>query len=180
MISREPPFWLSTFYGPGLPAEGVSYRRRTHAEVLRAACRHYPDELRGSGVTAPEYDLGTDIAVKHGAYLTAYVHKLSAATRYGFAAADITSALLTDQQASLSDVAGILHHSYWRVSRLQAERPQDTTRLHSYLRWIRPTRAERWAARSVRAAWTLGRQARIIAADVVGEARRVSEARTGR
>jgi hypothetical protein len=88
--------------------------------------------------------------------------------------------LASEQQASIRDIAGILHHSYWQVSRLQADRPVDLHRLHKCLGWIRPLRVERWAIRSVHTVEIAGRQARIIATDVVGEAKRAAVAKARR
>jgi hypothetical protein len=184
VISREPPFWVSTFYAPGLPAEGVSYRRRSYREAFDAGLEHLPGEFRSWGPIDPEHDLGADFTAKNSAYASAYLRKLSAVSSYTHAGAEITSALASEQQASLRDMAAILHHSYWQVSRLRADLPFSASRFPAYvsrpLIRIRPLRAATMTLRSVHAAWILGRQARIIAADSVREARRAAAARSGR
>lgn len=172
VISREPPWWVITFHAPSLPAEGVSVRRRTLAEVNEAFWNLYQDEFRGKGVVAPEYEFGPETEAKLVAYAKAHMAKLLARDRYAWAGEDITSALASQHQATLRDIASILHESYWRVSRLHAWRPAAAPGLHMHMQWVRPYRAQRWAARSVYAAGMAARQARIIAADAAREARR--------
>jgi hypothetical protein len=172
VISREPPWWIVTFYAPGLPAEGVSVRRRTFAEANEAWWNLYPSEFRGKGVIIPDYDFGPDTDAKYVAYLKAHRAKLGTSLTYASAGAELTSALAGEHQASLRDIASLLHHSYWRVSRLQADRPMHVGEtLHSCLRLIPSRRAQRWVARSAHVADIAARQARIIAVDSVREAR---------
>jgi hypothetical protein len=179
VISRQPPWWVVTFYAPGLPAEGVRHRCRTHAAACEAWYHLYPEVYRGMGVV-PEYDLGDDTKAKDAAYCHAYLAKVAADDTYRMAGAAITSALARDHQASLRDIASILHQSYWRVSRIQAYRlrygPQWLARS---VHWVRPYRLQRLAGRSLRQATILGRQARIIAADTIRETRRAAESRMG-
>lgn len=187
VISSDPPWWVVTFHAPGLPAEGVSVRRRTLAEAYEAFWNLYPDEFRGKGVAVPEYDFGPETNAKHAAYAKAYMARLQVCDRYAWAGEEFTSALASQHQATLRDMAAILHESYWRVSRLQAYRPRYGEGVHRYVGWIRTAlnatssdpygrritpRAERLAARSFHAAEIAGRLARIIAADAVREARR--------
>jgi hypothetical protein len=186
VISSEPPFWVVTFYAPGLPAEGARHRFRTHAEACEAFWHLYPQEFRGSGVVTPEYDLGPDTMAKYSAYDRAFLAKLAANDRYAEAGAEITSTLAGRHQASLRDIASMLHLSYWRVVRLRAHRPIGASRLYLYFRWIRSPRAERRVLLSLHAAGTLGRQAHIVAADAIREAghaaaeRRANAAGSGR
>lgn len=180
VISREPPCWVSTFYAPGLPAEGVSYRRRSYRAAFDAGREHLPEEFRSWGPIDPEHDFDA----KTGAYLKSYLRKLSAVSNYTCAGAEVTSALASEQQASLRDMAAILHHSYWQVSRLQADLLYSPTRFPVWvvrtLNRIRPLRVAVLGSRSIHSALILGRQARIIAADSVHEARRAAAARSGR
>jgi hypothetical protein len=180
VISREPPFWVSTFYAPGLPPEGVSYRRRSYREAVKAGWEHYPEEFDAD----PEDDFGADLAAKSVAYYKAYLRKLSAVNNYTCAGAEVTSALASEQQASLRDMAAILHHSYWRVSRMRADLTFSPSRFPASIGWImeriRPVRVAALVWRSTHSAWVLGRQARIIAADSVREARRAAAARSSR
>jgi hypothetical protein len=179
IVSREPPGWVVTFYAPGLPAEGVRHLFRTHAEAWEGWFHLYREEYAGAGVVG-EYDFGEVTDAKLGTYHLAFLKNLAAAHGYAEAGAAITSALADQHQVSLRDIAVILHQSYWRVSRMEAWRPIVSMRVLSYLRWVRPPRAQRWAGRSVYAADILGRQARIVAADSVRMARRAVATRSGR
>lgn len=187
VISSDPPWWVVTFYAPSLPPEGVSVRRRTLAEANDAFWNLYQDEFRGSGVAVPDYDFGPETDAKYAAYAKAHMAKLGANTSYALAGEEFTSALASQHQATLREMASILHESYWRVSRLQADCPLYGEGVCKYVGWIGAAlnatssdpygsrvaaRAERWAARSFHAAEIAGRQARIIAADVSREARR--------
>jgi hypothetical protein len=179
VVSREPPWWVVTFYAPGLPAEGARHLFRTHAEAWEGWYHLYRSEYSGAGVLG-EYDFGEETDAKLGTYEKAYLKNVVATTDYALAGVAITSALADQHQASLRDIAAILNQSYWRVSRMEAWRPIRPLKVLGYLRWARPRRAQRWAGRSVYAAGILGRQARIIAADSVRQARRAVATRSGR
>jgi hypothetical protein len=168
VLSREPPFWVVTFFAPGLPAEGIKHRCRTHDEACEAWYHLYPEEFAGKGVVDPEYDLGPEIEAKYAAYHDAFRGKLTAKYRYDKAALAITTALADEQGVSLRDIASILHASYWRVSQMHAWEPMHVQPwLERFVLWIRPYKVQRLAALSANRVGTLSRQARIIAADSI-------------
>ena len=182
VISREPPFWVSTFLCSRPAGRGCQLPLPQLQGCGEGRVEHFPAEFYAD--PAPEHDFGADTDAKTGAYLKAWLRKLSAARKYTEAGAEVTSALASEQQASLRDMAAILHHSYWRVSRLQADLPFSPSRFPAYLGWtvnrIRPLRVAVLCWRSIHSGWILGRQARIIAADSVREARRAVAVRSGR
>ena len=139
-----------------------------------------PEEFRIWGPIDAEHDFDAST----GAYLKAQLGTLAAASRYTIVGGEVTSALASEHQASLRDMAAILHQSYWQVSRLRADLPFSASRFPAYMSRplirIRPLRAATMTLRSVHAAWILGRQARIITVDSVREARRAVAARSGR
>ena len=64
VISREPPWWVLTFHAPSLPAEGVSVRRRTLAELNEAFWNLCQDEYRGKGVLPTEWGYSRKLSIR--------------------------------------------------------------------------------------------------------------------
>jgi hypothetical protein len=181
-VSLDRREWVARLTGPYLPAAGRRARHATLAGLHQAIGLLYPVESierasRAKGEvgwaysTITEYDLGPDVGEHREALFKARNARSQAWRDYNAHGHDAATTLARDHGATLADIAEALSVSRWEAARLMAYKPRRTRGFVVTSRGIAHLIREFAVPYLSYAAPAVARQARILAADALREAR---------
>jgi hypothetical protein len=179
VISREPPWWVATLYGPFLRPEGVTARSRTLAGLDHATHALYPHDKMQLATGAPgigyttdtSYDLGPVVNAGRETFIAAGSARQTAAAVYARHGREVAAELVRERDATLAEVASVLSVSRWEAARLIAEPPRSSKWLDAH-QGLRHGLTASLASAVAHATRNAAAMVGIVVADAVRQARR--------